>query len=89
MVVDQKAAERIIRTRLAAEPLSFGKLYSVRLWAGRGQPLRTMSIALNADGLHLYTYDREPQRLESFKFEWGAPSTIVGWTVAWSKCPSP
>ena len=81
VVVDKKAAERILRARLAAEPLSFGEVYSVRVWPGRGKPLRSMIVALNAEGLHLYSWDREPQRLETFCFAWGAGAepTLVGW----------
>ena len=79
VVLDKKAAERIVRTRLLADPLAFGSTYSVCVWAGRGAPLRSMLVAINAEGLHLHTWEREPRRLESFKFDWNSGHVILGW----------
>ena len=79
VVIDKFAAERIIRYRLSREPLGFGAQYSVRVWTGVGVPLRTCIAAINADGLHLYTWDRDPLPIASLKFEWHADNTIVGW----------
>jgi len=79
VIVDKTAAERIIRARLFSDPLSFGAMYRVRLWTRRQQPPPTVLAAVNHEGLHLYSCNREPRHMHTLFFEWHRASSIVGW----------
>ena len=85
VVVTQKSAERILRDRLADEPLCFGSLHTAGVWAGYGQPVQPVLVALSHSGVHLHSLESRPRRLGSFLFEWQTASdsrenTIVGWS---------
>jgi len=85
VVVTQKSAERILRDRLADEPLSFGSLHTASVWAGYGQPVQPVLVALSHSGVYLHSLESRPRRLGSFLFEWQTVSesrenTIVGWS---------
>jgi hypothetical protein len=85
VVVTQKSAERILRDRLADEPLSFGSLHTASVWAGYGRPVQPVLVALSHSGVHLHSLESRPRRLGSFLFEWQTVSesrenTIVGWS---------
>ena len=86
VVVDQKAAESILRCRLADEPLCFGATFSVRVWTSAAELAPQMLVALNHHGLHLYTWERSPRRLASFLYAWqtspeSTEPTVVGWQL--------
>ena len=70
VVVDRKGAERILRDRLADEPLCLGCTYTCAVWAGPGRPCQAVLVALNHSGLHLHTIEPRPRRLGSLVFEW-------------------
>lgn len=79
VVVDKRAAERIIRLRMLDHSLSFGAAYTVHLWMGVGQPLQKLTLAVNQRGLHLYSLEPEPQCVTTYEFNWQSENTLVGW----------
>lgn len=84
VVVDRRAAERILRTRLANDPLCFGTTFSAYVWTGTKHAPQQRLVALNHQGLHLFTSEHAPKRLGSLLFAWqsrtdSGASTIVGW----------
>ena len=71
VVVDRRAADLILRKRLALEPSSFGSAFCVCVWTGEaGQPPRQLLLLLNHSGLHLHSYEPQPRWLKSFDFGW-------------------
>lgn len=45
-----------------SEPLSFGATYNVRVWSGMEQAARTLLLAVNGDGVHLYVASPRAKR---------------------------
>ena len=94
VVVDRRAAERILRTRLANDPLCFGTTFSAFVWTGARHAPQQRLVALNHQGLHLFTHEHAPQRVGSLLFAWQArsdsdASTIVGWQEVAHQFASP
>ena len=78
---DQATSSRLFTKRLGFVPLSFGRMYSVRLWASR-LTCATMQYAyavINHDGLHLYEYARTPELLCRCEFARDAKCEILAW----------